>query len=751
MWYTIPQKINACWMSAIVILLTWNFAGPGLPRVHAQESSTATLISPVPGSELANSTITFRWTSGVGAQQYYLGVGTSSDSLTKEPWGDIYAKDRGRGVLAIVPNIPLSGKPVFVRLWSKIRGSWQFEDYSFQTKGQVVEPASMVSPSPGGLVTESSTMFTWTMGVGVQEFWLGVGTTLQQVSTKPYGDIFRGSQGLNTSVVVTGIPLIGQPIFVRLWSKLNGQWTSQDYTYSTRTQPQDPTLAKMISPVPETELISPDTTFSWNLGNGVQDVWLGVGTSFQSVSTKPWGDIFAGSVGLTTSVTVSDIPLNGADLFVRLWSKVGGAWKSRDYIYKTSNQGPSLIDFRTHPDGFETNINTFLVTGQADPASKVFLNTEPLSLDDQGSFVQPATLTVGDNVLNLSVENPLGSVEQVQKIITYNPQLNTSDRRIAYVDIVHGANGSVDGTLAVDLNRNLFLGLLPDKHVRGISPDGKELYMKDRSVVSTAFHQNLQKDLVFSTPIPWNGFLVSPDGMWLYSKNEKVNRLTNTVETLLPLSILTGSSFGGAAVPGTPAITSDGGQIFCCSSSNSVKILNTMTNHVSSMNMPTERVYQSDLAISPNGNLLAKTSYSGAGGNAVGFYDAHTLERRAIAQVGGDFIGQIGFSADSRRAFVGSSGNPRYKGGKVTVINLDTFEILNSLAIDLADNLVVSQANEIIVSSGNRLGLDVLRLGQSDELLRVKSFFIGVNRWAASTYTGPKNDEIRGIVLKNRR
>ncbi|MCA9468218.1 MAG: hypothetical protein KC643_22650, partial [Nitrospira sp.] len=488
---------------------------------------------------------------------------------------------------------------------------------------------------------------------------------------------------------------------------------------------------------------------SWDLGNGVQEVWVGVGTSFHSVSTKPWGDVFARSVGLTTSVTVSAVPLAGSDIFVRLWSKVGGAWKSRDYVYKTSAQGPSLIDFRTHPDTFQTNINTFLVTGQTDPASKVSLSGEPLSLDDQGTFVQSTVLNLGENVLDLSIENPLGQVEHIQKVVTYNPQFNTSDRRVAYVDIVQGANGAVDGTVAVDLDQNVFLGLLPDKHVRGISPDGTELYMGDRSVIATAFHQNVGL-LSFRDPIPWNGFLVSGDGMWLYSRNEKVNRFTRAVETLLPLSIVTGASFGGAVVPGTPVITSDGIQIYCCSASDSVNVLNTVTNQMTNIHLPTDRVYQSDLAVSPDGRFLAKSSYSGANGNTIGFYDVPTFNQMGLVPVGGDFIGQVGFSSDSRYAFVGSSGNPQYKGGKVSVINLATMEVLDSMAIDLADNLIVSKENEIIVSSGNRLGIDLLGLDSTDKLSRIKSYFLGVNRWAGSTFTGPKNDDIRGIVLKEK-
>ena len=84
------------------------------------------------------------------------------------------------------------------------------------------------------------------------------------------------------------------------------------------------------------------------------------------------------------------------------------------------------------------------------------------------------------------------------------------------------------------------------------------------------------------------------------------------------------------------------------------------------------------------------------------------------------------------------------------MINLATMEVLDSMAIDLADNLIVSKENEIIVSSGNRLGIDLLGLDSTDKLSRIKSYFLGVNRWAGSTFTGPKNDDIRGIVLKEK-
>ena len=85
-------------------------------------------------------------------------------------------------------------------------------------------PATMISPAPGSTLTGFSTTFTWTTGSGVSYYYLWIGTTsggndLAQI----------GASGTSTTV---SLPTNGAPVYVRLWSVINGGLQYHDYSYT---------------------------------------------------------------------------------------------------------------------------------------------------------------------------------------------------------------------------------------------------------------------------------------------------------------------------------------------------------------------------------------------------------------------------------------------------------------------------------------------------------------------------------------
>ena len=76
--------------------------------------------------------------------------------------------------------------------------------------------------------------FEWNAGSGVEAYWLGIGTSQAAVANSPYGNIFAQSTGTKTSQFVSGIPLTGNPVYVRLWWKIGTKWFYTDSTYQTR-------------------------------------------------------------------------------------------------------------------------------------------------------------------------------------------------------------------------------------------------------------------------------------------------------------------------------------------------------------------------------------------------------------------------------------------------------------------------------------------------------------------------------------
>lgn len=321
-----------------VYVRLWSLSGSSwkytdyIYQTQAVSGAAAQLTQPASGTTLNTASVQFSWDQGSQVQSYALGVGTSQANVSTIGSGNIFYQELGNTSVNVA-NIPLNGSPVYVRLWSKIDGSWQFRDYTFSTVNPQSGPAQMDGPAPGSTLTTSDVTFTWS-GTGVTNYWLGVGTTPQSVAQSPGGDIYYQSQGTNTSVTVHGIPLTGNPVYVRLWYKTATQWTYRDYIYQTASAGNS---AQMVQPSAGTTLASSSISFNWSAGTGVAEYWLSVGTTAASVATRGGGNVYDQTQGINTSRTVSGIPLNGNSLYVRLWSRINGAWEFRDYVYPTQN------------------------------------------------------------------------------------------------------------------------------------------------------------------------------------------------------------------------------------------------------------------------------------------------------------------------------------------------------------------------------------------------------------------------------
>jgi hypothetical protein len=273
--------------------------------IYSAFNAKASMTSPSPGSVLAAANVTFNWTTGTGATAYWLDVGTTAGA------GDLFGHSVGLATSQAVNALPTGGSPIYVRLWTQLNGGWLFNDYVYTALNA---KASMTSPAPGSVLVAGSVTFSWTAAAGGSAYWLDVGTTAGG------GDLFGQNVGLAMSQTVSGLPLFGGPIFVRLWTLLNGTWIFNDYTYTMIDA-----RATMAAPVAGS-VLGPNVTFNWNPGTGASQYWLDVGT------TAGASDLFGGSVGLNTSQTVTNVPALGNTIYVRLWSLLGD-WEYHDYVY----------------------------------------------------------------------------------------------------------------------------------------------------------------------------------------------------------------------------------------------------------------------------------------------------------------------------------------------------------------------------------------------------------------------------------
>jgi hypothetical protein len=277
--------------------------------VRAADSTLATMTSPANGATVSGGAGTFTWSVPVGVAEVWLTVGTTVGGTT------IYNATQGTSTSRMVAGLPTNGSPFYVRLWSRQGSVWKWIDYYYVTPAR----AALVMPGTGGTLPGATALFRWTAGVAVTEKWLSIGTSLGGA------DVYDATQGSATERSVSGLPTTGAPLYVRLWSLMNGSWVYNDYTVSTAGSSR----AQMQSPAAGSNIVGGAATFTWTRPGGVTEVYLEVGTT-------PGGtQFFDDTQGTNTSRALNGLPTTGV-IYVRLWSKIGGVWQWIDYHYTAS-------------------------------------------------------------------------------------------------------------------------------------------------------------------------------------------------------------------------------------------------------------------------------------------------------------------------------------------------------------------------------------------------------------------------------
>lgn len=93
--------------------------------------------------------------------------------------------------------------------------------------------------------------------------------------------------------------------------------------------------AQMTQPASNGDRLGSTTvTFAWTTGAGVTQYKLDVGTTGVGSS-----NLFSQNTGTTRTATVSGLPSNGSDVYVRLGSRIGGVWQYVNYVYPACQAG----------------------------------------------------------------------------------------------------------------------------------------------------------------------------------------------------------------------------------------------------------------------------------------------------------------------------------------------------------------------------------------------------------------------------
>ncbi len=301
----------------------------GVREACAQEAyRAAEIISPLNGAAISALPIVITWDPGVNVSQYYLYIGSSFGG------NDVYSAPVSGGRTTI-SNLNFAGGPMYLRLWSYAgsRG-WQYRDYEYQSAplGNLGVPAELTVPAQGTVIGSSPVQFSWSPGSNVSGYFLFAGTS--SGANDLFGKYFPTTVARTVSIPV---PVSGNSLYVRLWSFMStGRWEYRDYTFATQNS-QTPVPAQMLTPSSGAVLEGSEAEFRWDVGVGVLQYWVYVGTQ------QGRYDILNRNLNKQTSMTVS-ISRTGQPLYVRLWSRTALGWKYYDYQYLTRspNQKPVI-------------------------------------------------------------------------------------------------------------------------------------------------------------------------------------------------------------------------------------------------------------------------------------------------------------------------------------------------------------------------------------------------------------------------
>ena len=209
-------------IASIIITLSFVLLA-AIPAAAATTGNQMT--SPIPGSQLTGSTVTFSWatTDSVSASWFY--VGNSSGA------SDVFNSNQlaASTTAATVSGLPTDGRTLYVRLWSLLSSGWTFNDYTYTASMPVAAASVITSPTPGSQLTGSTVTFSWSSGTSVSSHLLYVGNMSQGVANLYASPTLSGS---TTSQTVSGLPTNGGTLYVTLYSMLPSGWAINYYTYT---------------------------------------------------------------------------------------------------------------------------------------------------------------------------------------------------------------------------------------------------------------------------------------------------------------------------------------------------------------------------------------------------------------------------------------------------------------------------------------------------------------------------------------
>ncbi|MBL8215333.1 MAG: VCBS repeat-containing protein [Bryobacterales bacterium] len=299
------------------------------------------ITSPAPNTTLTGASVNFTWQNAGAGASYKLDVGSL-------PGGADLFTLTTTATTAAVTGLPTDGRNVYARLTTTVNGTARIpQDYAYTAA--TAAPAAVIStPAPGSTLTSAAVTFTWGPITGAT-YKLDIGSSAGAT------DLFTATT-TNTSQAVTGLPVDGRTLYVRLTTTTGSGPGSNSYTYRAAATG----VAVITSPVNFSPLRGNSTVFTWTAAANATSYKLDIG------NTAGAADVFTGATAALT-LNAINLPTDGRTLYARLTTFIGAtALTPVDAIYRAAGAGlrfvsmpPCRVMETRVPDNFQGRTGPF--------------------------------------------------------------------------------------------------------------------------------------------------------------------------------------------------------------------------------------------------------------------------------------------------------------------------------------------------------------------------------------------------------
>jgi hypothetical protein len=199
-----------------------------------------------------------------------------------------------------------------------------------EIKALVVDTLPAPLPLPLPTVTLSASSSSIEQGASVTLTWSSANAASVAIAPAVGAVAQAGSIQLSPPSTIT---------YTVTATNATGSATAQVTVMVTAPPPPEPipAPAALLSPAPGSVLGGTTQTFAWSAGTSVTEYKLDVGTSIGG------SDLYAGAATTALSATVGNLPSTGVKVWVRLSSRIYGAWQSVDASFTSYTQSAILV------------------------------------------------------------------------------------------------------------------------------------------------------------------------------------------------------------------------------------------------------------------------------------------------------------------------------------------------------------------------------------------------------------------------